>query len=720
MPVAVLTRSYHPDRSGANMQETILTPQKVGGNLLVKRFSLTFNDDPRLEAQPLYVPGVKMNDGKMHDVVYVCTMANNIWTFDANDGSAIWKKPVNLGPPRPCGRLQSRPAPARSETSADERERIVTLPKWETRMGVLLQAFYQRGSRGVPCPLDGDAGAPFWWDHLAAQAHQLAHAGFTAIWLPPPLKASNGVATVGYDVFDDYDLGSKNQKGHVPTRYGSREQLARCVAMLRANGLDVYVDLVENQRNGDTGPGEAVFHYADADGRVGDPRHDGRGGRFPKFPSCFHFLNGGVPQDPHVFQDFSFGRDLAPINAQPPRYVFDGLLASADWLTRALDLQGFRVDDAKGISTDFLFPLLNHGALAGKFAVGEFADDNLSLVRNWIFNSNGMRGRASAFDFPLRGMLKQICNGAGFFDMSHLDHAGLAGSDPTHAVTFVENHDTDSGGIGGPIVRNKPQGYAYILTSEGYPCVFYKDYSTDAGCFGLKPILDNLIWIHEKLAGGPTQQRWKDHDVFAYERLGGPHLLVGLNNNGVAPRTITVDTGFGANAALHDYAGHADDLHTDGQGRATITIPKNVGGLGYVCYSRKDIGGAFSIQGQRVTQDYEGAPDLDIKPADNTQFVQVCRIWAAGGETIAGALHFETAAWTDATRIVLELDDPDGNRIGSHAYARNTPQGEALKATTPRTGWHTFRIRSSDTPAAHPKPAYRLQVHYQAPQEGIA
>src|SRR5262249_13391836 len=157
--------------------------------------------------------------------------------------------------------------------------------------------------------------------------------------------------------------------------------------------------------------------------------------------------------------------------------------------------------------------------LKGKFAVGEFFDGNLALVRNWVSNPNGMRGRASAFDFPLRGLLFQLCNDAGFFDVSHLDHAGLAGADPFHAVTFVENHDTDA--KDGPIVRNKAQGYAFILTSEGYPCVFYKDYSTDPGCFGMKPTIDDLIWIHQKLAAGPTRERWKDHDVFAYERLAG-------------------------------------------------------------------------------------------------------------------------------------------------------------------------------------------------------
>ncbi|MGD0043717.1 MAG: hypothetical protein ABSE84_25470 [Isosphaeraceae bacterium] len=29
--------------------------------------------------------------------------------------------------------------------------------------------------------------------------------------------------------------------------------------------------------------------------------------------------------------------------------------------------------------------------------------------------------------------------------MSQFDHAGLAGADPSHAVTFVENHDPRAG-----------------------------------------------------------------------------------------------------------------------------------------------------------------------------------------------------------------------------------------------------------------------------------
>jgi outer membrane protein assembly factor BamB len=93
----VVTRSYHASRTGANTNETVLTPTRVGSNVLVKSHSLNFDDDPRLEAQPLYVSQLTMKNGKKHDAVFVCTMANNVWAFDVHDGSVLWK--TNLGPP---------------------------------------------------------------------------------------------------------------------------------------------------------------------------------------------------------------------------------------------------------------------------------------------------------------------------------------------------------------------------------------------------------------------------------------------------------------------------------------------------------------------------------------------------------------------------------------------------------------------------------------------
>jgi galactose oxidase len=578
-------------------------------------------------------------------------------------------------------------------------------------MGVLLQGFFKlQGGRALPSPADGNPAIPWWWDHLAAQARALSLTGFTAIWLPPLLKTASGSGpgADGYGPFDDYDIGSRNQKGSTATRYGTREQLQRCVATLRANGLDVYLDMVEHQRVGDVTP--FVFRYP---GATGTPNV----GRFPKNPSNFV---PQVPRDPNlggpIADDFPFGRELAPINGQPPHYVFDNLIAAGDWLTRALDAQGYRIDDVKGLSTDFLHPFLTRKAMAGKFAVGEFFDGNPTLVNQWIFNPRGMAGRSNAFDFPLKFMLNSMCNNPGRFNMADLDHAGLVGISPLNAVTFVENHDTDLNG-GQRIVTNKMMGYAYILTSEGYPAVFYKDYSTDRECYGLKPHIDNLIWIHEVLAAGETLQRWKDFDVFAYERMGGPHLLVALNNDPAGSRTIRVDTGFDANVELHDYTGHAGDITTDGSGAVTLTVPPNRDGLGYVCYSRQGQDRPLNPASHAVTQDFEGAEDLDIPPCVNDGTVPIGKIWCAAGSPIEAVPRIDRTAWTANTRVEFELLDLDGAPKAAVAVTLASPGGVALRATAAAEGFHALRVTASGLPGSDPAPRYKLSVGYRAPRD---
>jgi alpha-amylase len=574
-------------------------------------------------------------------------------------------------------------------------------------VGVLLQGFFFGSGKiaGVPSPLGGDKTKPFWWDHLAAQANDFRLAGFSAIWIPSPLKGASGELSSGYDVFDDYDLGAKNQKGTVPTRYGSREMLEGCIATMRANGIDVYVDIVENDRDGD--PGDFVFDYLDAAGNA-------TGGRFSKGPGDFH---PHVPEDPGVFSDaFSFGRDLAPINGQPAHHCSDGLLNAGDWLTRSLGTQGFRLDNTKGVSTDFMLALLNHGALAGKFAVGEFADGNIALIEQW---ADVMQHRASSFDFPLHFLLKTMCNDPNSMQMSSLDHAGLAGVDPLGAVTFVENHDTDRGGVGGPIVRNKMLAYAYILTSEGYPCVFYRDYSTDKNCFGLKKPIDRLIWIHEHLANGPTQQRWKDDGVFAFERLGSPgapkRLLVGLNKDSNNSRTITVQTGFPPHSRLQDFCGHAADASTDSNGNLTITIPKCVNGLGYVCYSESAPITPFVVQRIVTTQDYDGAGDLDIPGAADAHQVQVCKITADANTSIEAKLLFNSSRWAANTNIELEVLAPAGTAAGQKTFDRNM-SGASLNLHAQSKGPYTFLLKSTNTPSAQSETPFTLRLSYMAPQ----
>ena len=129
---------------------------------------------------------------------------------------------------------------------------------------------------------------------------------------------------------------------------------------MRANGLDVYVDTVLNHRNGD--PGDKVFAYKDAFGNTGK-------GRFGKDFHDFH-RDDFQDQDANVPNDDSrFGRDLK--HDQSPR-LRRAQEQAGDWLTKALGVQGYRLDYVKGISFTFLRDYLNFGAMAGKFAVGEF------------------------------------------------------------------------------------------------------------------------------------------------------------------------------------------------------------------------------------------------------------------------------------------------------------------------------------------------------------
>jgi alpha-amylase len=536
-------------------------------------------------------------------------------------------------------------------------------------VGVILQAVYKfPNGYTVPSPHDGNRRIPWWWDHLAAQAASLRQAGFTAILLPPALKTNAGAfpSADGYGVFDDYDLGAKAQFFSVPTRYGTREQLQRCTAIMRANGLDVYLDIVPHQRDGGS---DYSYRYLGAGGKAD-------AGRFPKHKTCFV---PNVNRDPiagPVSDDFAFGDELAPIHALPKDYVMNGLMDAVDWQTRALDAQGYRIDDTKGMAVEFVSRLLHSKSMANKFAVGEYYDGNPDTLNWWVWNS-GMNGRSCTFDFGLRFTLEAMCNNSSRWDMTQLDHTGFTGRDPAHSVSFVENHDTD---LNSPVIWNKMLGYAYLLTSEGYPSVYYKDYSSDHGCYGLKPLIDNLVWIHENLANGSTTFRHKEYQCVVYERLGWPNLLVGLHNdmyNGW--RTVTVPTSFGANVHLHDYSGHAGDLWTDGNGNATIGIPQNDNGLGYVCYSRAGLDKPNAIHRYATTQVFEGAEDLDIGPALPNQTVRIGRIWCDAGFPVT--LEPES----DASGLTFALTDPAGKSLPV----------EKGKAHTHQRGWHTLSVHAS-------------------------
>ena len=83
------------------------------------------------------------------------------------------------------------------------------------------------------------------WNEIAMKMPELAEAGYDSLWLPPPTKGSGGLS-VGYDLWDRFDLGSKDQRGSVRTRYGTEADLLRMVEVAHRFGIRVYFDNVMN------------------------------------------------------------------------------------------------------------------------------------------------------------------------------------------------------------------------------------------------------------------------------------------------------------------------------------------------------------------------------------------------------------------------------------------------------------------------------------------
>ena len=95
------------------------------------------------------------------------------------------------------------------------------------------------------------------WTDLSQKMPELAEAGYTSLWLPQPAKGGS-VYSVGYDLYDPFDLGDKNQNGTTATKYGTKAELLQMVEIAHRFGIRVYFDNVMNHRQGVV-PGYDVY-----------------------------------------------------------------------------------------------------------------------------------------------------------------------------------------------------------------------------------------------------------------------------------------------------------------------------------------------------------------------------------------------------------------------------------------------------------------------------
>lgn len=347
------------------------------------------------------------------------------------------------------------------------------------------------------------------WNQLARDAGHLASKGISAVWIPPAYKGGS-VQDVGYSAYDLYDFGEFDQKGTVRTKYGTREELERAIKAMHDNGIQVILDTVLNHKlNGDN-PERFMAQPVASDDRmrnIGEPREiesytgfefPGRHDKYSSFKWHWQHFAGvdydRLTGDTCIFRilgegkgwsqgvdhengnyDFLMGCDVDMNNPE----VTDELVRWGKWALDSFGFDGFRMDAAKHIDYPFIHMFLDKmREYTGKnlYAVSEYWSENTGLLEDYIHHTEGV---TDLFDVPLHFNFKRASEEGENYDMSRLLDGSLVQSDPQHAVTFVDNHDSQPGASLESYVQDwfKPLAYALILLmKDGYPALFYGDY----------------------------------------------------------------------------------------------------------------------------------------------------------------------------------------------------------------------------------------------------
>ncbi len=391
------------------------------------------------------------------------------------------------------------------------------------------------------------------WKRAAKEAKHLANDGINMIWFPPAYKGAEGVSDVGYGVYDLYDLGEFDQKGSIPTKYGTKKEYLAAVKAMHKNGIEVLGDMVFDHMMGADETECVMARKMDSTNRTVaiEDVHEieawvkftfpGRNGKYSDFlwnARCFNgvdrdernqengvFLLDGKSWDNNVDTenanfDYLMGADLSLDDPE----VFEELKKYGFWYTDLTGIDGYRLDAVKHMDSEFYRIWLQEMRAhtdREMFTVGEYWNGDVNKLLHYI---DVTKGEMSLFDVPLHFRFNTISSADGNYPMSDILKDTLIERDPWHSVTFVENHDTQPGqALSSPVAQwLKPIAYAIILLQErGLPCVFYGDYyGIPHSGFGPVEELPVLLHLRRDMAYGVEHDYFDDDNMIGFTREG--------------------------------------------------------------------------------------------------------------------------------------------------------------------------------------------------------
>ena len=293
-----------------------------------------------------------------------------------------------------------------------------------------------------------------WYQIVKENASVIKDTGFDYVWFPPPSRSAAGDNSYLPTEWYNFDNG-----------YGNKTELKQAVAALKPTLA--LCDIVINHRCG-IATGGADF----ANPSFGNSAQNKMAVVADDDCNCGQGHPEERRRDGSLCEANNAGRDLDHTNPQVQARV----KAFLRKLKTDIGFAGWRYDQVRGYDgyhigqyNDDSQPVLS---------VGEYWDDAAQKVVDWVDETGG---KSMAFDFPRRAALVSALSSQ---DYSRLKTqagkpSGLIGLWAEMSVTFIENHDTepvrDQGSKRFPDDKIM-QGYVYILTHPGIPCVFWRHF----------------------------------------------------------------------------------------------------------------------------------------------------------------------------------------------------------------------------------------------------